>query len=52
MAFITTSTVFSNAPRPVIAIRTASPPCNVNSTAGMTDVPVNSTAPTGKSIAR
>ena len=51
MAFIhTTSTVFTNSPSPVIAIRTSSPPCSVNSTAGMTDVPVKSTAPTGKSM--
>ena len=47
----TTSTVFTSSPNPVIAIRTSSPPRSVNSTAGITDVPVSSTAPTGKSCA-
>src|SRR3954453_5593626 len=45
----TPSTVFTNSPSPVMAIRTSSPARSVNSTAGITDVPVSSTAPTGKS---
>src|SRR6185437_4326111 len=47
-----TSTILTSSPKPVIAIRTSSPAWSVNSGAGMTEVPVSRTAPTGKSWAR